>query len=243
MKFAGHERDLGDTSSAADDLDYMMARFCNPQTGRFLSTDSADVLSLQFGDEEDVRRFREYLGTPQSWNRYAYVRDSPLRYIDPNGRDPLAAVATTTWFIGEGGAGATVGGAGIAAGAGAGAAVLGAGAVGYGVGTLIRQIPGVDRGLQTAIGGVVDFIFTAQNNRHREKVITGLIAGAQKNLNNIASAGGPGRDPDFNHHKKEIKAILERAAKLAKRLPAKTASKLLDKIRDIADKVDLRLEE
>ncbi len=243
MKFAGHERDLGNTSSAADDLDYMHARFCNPQTGRFLSTDSFDVLSLQFGDEEDMKRFREYLGTPQSWNRYAYVRDSPLRYVDRNGQDPLAAVATTTWFIGEGGTGAGAGGAGIAAGAGAGAAIVGAGAVGYGIGTLIRQIPGVDKGIQTAIGGVVDYIFTAQNNRHTEKVIGGLIAGAQQNLNNIASAGGPERDPDFNHHKKEIKAILERAAKLAKRLPEKTASKLLDKIHDIADKVGLRLVE
>jgi RHS repeat-associated protein len=55
-QFTGHERD-------AESLDYMHARFYAPFMGRFLSVDptweSADF------------------GSPQSWNRYAYVRNNP----------------------------------------------------------------------------------------------------------------------------------------------------------------------
>jgi RHS repeat-associated protein len=245
MKFTGHERDLGVTTSAADDLDYMHARFHNPQTGRFLGTDRFDVLSLQFGDEEDVGRFREYLGTPQSWNRYAYAKNSPLRYVDPDGEEAVAAVATGTWLIGQGGSGAgagvTLGGTGLATGVATGGAILGAAAVGYGFGTLIRQIPGVDEGVHVLTDKVVDFIFTAQNTRHNANVVNGLIAGAQIQLDNIAAAGGPGQDPDFRHHQKEIKAILDRAVKVAKRLPGRLQNKVLRRIQDIADKAGVRL--
>jgi RHS repeat-associated protein len=69
MKFTGHERDLQGTASVADDLDYMHARFYNPLLARFLSTDPVT------GDP----------GRPQSWNRYAYVWNSPLNYTDPTG--------------------------------------------------------------------------------------------------------------------------------------------------------------
>ncbi len=73
MKFAGHERDLANTSSAADDLDYMHARFCNPQLGRFLRV--------------DPKGRYEATQAPQQWNRYAYAIGSPLKYLDPNGED------------------------------------------------------------------------------------------------------------------------------------------------------------
>ena len=69
MKFTGHERDLGVGWSPADDVDYMHARYYNPQVGRFLSTDPA-------------------MGTaqrPQSWNRYAYALNNPLKWVDPTG--------------------------------------------------------------------------------------------------------------------------------------------------------------
>jgi len=69
MKFTGHERDLADPSSPADDLDYMHARFTNPTTGRFLSTDTALGTSSQ----------------PQSWNRYGYVSSNPTNLVDPLG--------------------------------------------------------------------------------------------------------------------------------------------------------------
>jgi RHS repeat-associated protein len=71
MKFTGHERDLGVKTSAADDVDYMHARYYNPQVGRFLRVDP--VLS-----SFDPRK-------PQSANRYAYVLNNPLVFIDPSG--------------------------------------------------------------------------------------------------------------------------------------------------------------
>ncbi len=71
-KFTGHERDLGDLAGAGDDLDYMHARMCSPLTGRFLSTDPAD----------SAKRSQ-----PQSWNKYAYALNNPLRYVDPDGRE------------------------------------------------------------------------------------------------------------------------------------------------------------
>jgi RHS repeat-associated protein len=81
MKFTGHERDLADAGSTADDLDYMHARHYNPLTGRFTSVDPAASASPVI---------------PQSWNRYAYVRNSPLVYVDPDGRQELPAAVEET---------------------------------------------------------------------------------------------------------------------------------------------------
>lgn len=79
LKFTGHQRDFASASSVADDLDYMHARYYNPLTGRFLSTDPADSAKP---------------GAPQTWNQYAYVRNNPLKYIDPDGRaETLATLA------------------------------------------------------------------------------------------------------------------------------------------------------
>ncbi len=73
MKFTGHERDL--LASNPNTLDYMHARYDMGTMGRFLSVDQ--VLGAA--------------SAPQSWNRYAYVRNNPLTLFDPNGRQ--AAVA------------------------------------------------------------------------------------------------------------------------------------------------------
>ena len=71
MKFTGHERDLASAAGTGDDLDYMHARHESPVTGRFLSVDTlAGSASL-----------------PQTWNRYLYAGDNPLRYLDPNGQE------------------------------------------------------------------------------------------------------------------------------------------------------------
>lgn len=221
----------------------MHARFYNPQTGRFLGTDRFDVLSLQFGEEEDVRRFREYLGTPQSWNRYGYVKNSPLRYVDPDGEEAVSAVATGTWLIGQGGAGAGAAatGAGLTAGAATGGAVLGAGAVGYGIGTLIREIPGVDAGVQVVTDKVVDFVFTAQNTRQQVKVVKGNLAQAMTHLAKIEAAGGAGGDPAGDHHRKEIKSFLERAKRVAERLPTKLRESSLRKIDELAKRAKVKV--
>ena len=66
MKFTGHERD-------AVNLDYMHARSYLPWTGRFLSVDPTWESA--------------YLELPQSWNRYSYVMNNPMKYTDPTGME------------------------------------------------------------------------------------------------------------------------------------------------------------
>ncbi len=83
MKFTGHERDLASPSGAGDDLDYMHARHESPVTGRFLSVDSA-------------------ASTPshaQSWNRYDYALNNPLKHIDKNGQNPIAVVGAAVVLV------------------------------------------------------------------------------------------------------------------------------------------------
>lgn len=71
IRFTGHERDNLGTVSAVDDMDYMHARFYSPQFGRFFQVDPSGA---SFNPKN-----------PQSWNRYTYVRNNPLNYVDPDG--------------------------------------------------------------------------------------------------------------------------------------------------------------
>lgn len=64
LKFAAMERDLTSLN------DYVHARYQSSVLGRFLSPD------LLGGRPED----------PQTWNRYAYARNNPLKYVDPDGK-------------------------------------------------------------------------------------------------------------------------------------------------------------
>jgi RHS repeat-associated protein len=75
MKFTGHERDAMDPFDGDGDLDYMHARYCSAQVGRFLSVDPSSRRMA-------IRR-------PQRWNRYAYALSNPLIYVDPDGRDVI----------------------------------------------------------------------------------------------------------------------------------------------------------
>ncbi len=68
QKFTGKERD------AETGLDYFGARYLMAGQGRF---GSPDPLSFQ----------SEMMGDPQRWNLYAYVRNNPLRYLDPTGQE------------------------------------------------------------------------------------------------------------------------------------------------------------
>jgi RHS repeat-associated protein len=75
QKFAGSERDT------ETGLDFMQARYFASAQGRFSSPDPL----LASGRA----------AMPQSWNRYAYVLNNPLRLVDPNGledRDPMKAL-------------------------------------------------------------------------------------------------------------------------------------------------------
>lgn len=66
-KFTGKERD----SETA--LDYFPVRFYSSAQGRFARPDPGNAGRV--------------LADPQSWNGYAYSRNSPVRYIDPFGSD------------------------------------------------------------------------------------------------------------------------------------------------------------
>src|SRR5437016_11762943 len=68
QKFTGKERD------AETGLDWFGSRYFSGAEGRFTRPDSL------IGKPE-------WLADPQRWNRYVYVRNNPLRYIDPNGED------------------------------------------------------------------------------------------------------------------------------------------------------------
>jgi RHS repeat-associated protein len=88
MKFTGHERDL--LASDPHTLDYMHARFYNPNAGRFLSVDP----SL---DQERATHL------PQGWNRYSYVENNPVAHTDPTGKflgvDDLIEVAAVVYIV------------------------------------------------------------------------------------------------------------------------------------------------
>lgn len=72
LKFTGHERDSSPGTSPGSDLDYMHARYYDANAGRFLSVDPTwESAGLQ---------------NPQSWNRYSYVVNNPIRHTDPDGR-------------------------------------------------------------------------------------------------------------------------------------------------------------
>jgi RHS repeat-associated protein len=75
MQFTGHERDAHGVLNVDNDdyLDYMHARYYDPNGGRFLSVDP--VLAL-----------RRAMHNPQGWNRYSYVQNNPINRIDPDGR-------------------------------------------------------------------------------------------------------------------------------------------------------------
>ena len=67
QKFTGKERDN------ESGLDYFQARYFSGAGGRFTSVDPALAVSLK---------------DPQTWNRYVYVKNRPLNYVDPDGLWP-----------------------------------------------------------------------------------------------------------------------------------------------------------
>jgi RHS repeat-associated protein len=65
-KFAGKERD------SESGLDYFGARHNGSTMGRFMTPDPLQIMKQKLVD-------------PQQWNMYAYVRNNPLRFVDPTG--------------------------------------------------------------------------------------------------------------------------------------------------------------
>lgn len=65
--FTGKERDT------ETGLDYFQARYLRVAVGRFTTVDPIMAIERNLLD-------------PQQWNRYTYVTNNPLRYVDPDGR-------------------------------------------------------------------------------------------------------------------------------------------------------------
>jgi len=62
----------GHVNDAESGLVYMQARYCDPETGRFLSVDPKAPVA----------------GRPFNFNRYAYANNSPTHFVDWDGQDP-----------------------------------------------------------------------------------------------------------------------------------------------------------
>jgi RHS repeat-associated protein len=75
--FTGHERD------ADIGLDYFGARYYRPQVGRFTTVDPGQASAT--------------VDDPQSWNAYAYARNNPLRFVDPDGRRWFTKNCNAMW--------------------------------------------------------------------------------------------------------------------------------------------------
>lgn len=73
-RYTGHERDM------ESGLDYMLARYLSSSLARSISTDPASY--EEFDDAGQAAMLR----SPQRWNRYSYVLNNPVRFVDPDGR-------------------------------------------------------------------------------------------------------------------------------------------------------------
>ncbi len=70
LKFSGKERE------GYSDLDYFGARYYDHNSYRFISVDP-------------IINKEEALSNPQLWNLYAYCRNNPITYFDPDGRESI----------------------------------------------------------------------------------------------------------------------------------------------------------
>ena len=142
-------------------LSYFGARYYDPQVGRFMGFDPVGF------DEK----------SPLSFNRYAYANNNPLKFVDPDGRNPALAEA--------------LGLAGRAYGPAAGPAILGGG-VAPACGPTCGMIPGQAQAPQLP-----------QIMSNPIQVVTGLIMSTPINivqaLQIIASMTIPVKDLDLLH--------------------------------------------
>lgn len=166
LKFAAMERD------STSGNDYVHARYQSSSLGRFLSP---DVLS---GKPED----------PQSWNRYAYARNNPQKYIDPDGKAidiaiDLVFIAYDLFDIGR----TVVRGQDVSG-------AQGKALIGDVIGAIVPGLTGVGAGIRH-LGA------TAGVARGATSLVDDLASAATPKL---GSAGGPGAGRVFSRGTKNV---------------------------------------
>jgi RHS repeat-associated protein len=85
QKFTLKERDI------ETGLDYFLARYYSSTQGRFTGVDPYNPIT----QSKNANQFNLYLLRPQNWNRYVYVLDNPLGYVDPDGEKVYVVLYTT----------------------------------------------------------------------------------------------------------------------------------------------------
>ncbi|MBN2306908.1 RHS repeat-associated core domain-containing protein [Candidatus Peregrinibacteria bacterium] len=82
------DTDYGFTGKEKDDetgLYYYGARYYDSTTGRFITSDPL----LQRIDQMSPEEQNQFLSDPQALNAYAYARNNPVRYVDPDGESSV----------------------------------------------------------------------------------------------------------------------------------------------------------
>ena len=89
-QFTSKERD------AETGLDYFGARYYSSSQGRFTSPDewAGGIVDAYSGGQVGKPGPLPYadIDDPQTLNKYVYVRNNPLRYVDPDGHDDVEMV-------------------------------------------------------------------------------------------------------------------------------------------------------
>jgi len=207
-------------------LHYNYHRYYDPRTGRYLRPDP--------------------IGLAGGTNLYIYSVNNPINEIDPRGLDAVAGTLTASAIFAASSKGSAAGIAALVTGAGSVLAV--------GTGTflattaLLKYTPLSETWFGR--GGIGEWIYDlthpddncAFSARHDKDVIDGLLKHAAIHAEKIASIPPNGPNDDERKWKKEVKAALERAKRIAqKRLKGKTRANVLQQISKIAEKANISI--
>jgi RHS repeat-associated protein len=163
ISFAGHVQD------ADSGLINMQDRYYSPVLGRFISTDALPVDPAN----------------PFSFNRYAYAKNNPQRFKDPNGKSPIDIIFLAVDIVELGEA--------IASGSGVGAAVV---SVGLDLVGVASPIPGTGETLKALKTGVEIAEHTAELAKVASEAEHAASAGERAAVgyaNNTGAKIGEGR--------------------------------------------------